>query len=423
MAFDPARFAWMKPPAPAKSRLLWSKVVLLVLLLPLFGQSFHYIKDVPPLWALSKIWPLIALPFAPVLLYRPYSAFSRQMIFTFLWLVGISSVAAIPAFGQSFLIGLTGQIKLLPLLSFFSFLGFLYWQKPTLRELTAAFVICAVATLLVLLALWLIAPQSWYVGTIDVGDAPLLSADARGNRIRMPMFFAMLGMFYWYRLANQTQKWRWFVPVAIVLSCMMGLVRTRAMVLGGAATLALAMLVATTPRRRLIVMLLVPVLLIAMFQIPYVASVFDTDQNSGLQVRVITAQKATYFLGNDWINWLFGVGSISSINPKGMADFFSHYFFLADITWLGIIFEFGLFGAALLLALPVRGIWYFKKLRRRIDHPLLAAMQDYLIYVILISGLYPTLTLQPGEVAILLSVAVYCRFAAKDFSAQRRRFA
>lgn len=106
-----------------------------------------------------------------------------------------------------------------------------------------------------------------------------------------------------------------------------------------------------------------------------------------------------------------------------MADFFSHYFFLADITWLGIIFEFGLFGAALLLALPVRGIWYFKKLRRRIDHPLLAAMQDYLIYVILISGLYPTLTLQPGEVAILLSVAVYCRFAAKDFAAQRRRFA
>lgn len=405
------------------ARLDREKVMILVFLLPFFGQSFHYIKDLPPLWALSKAFPLFALPLAPVLLYRPYSAFSRQLAFTFLWLVLISSFAAIPAFGQSFFMGLTGQIKLLPILSFFSFLGLLYWQKPTLREITAAFVICGLITLVVLLALYLLAPQSWYVGTIEVGDAPLLSADARGNRIRMPMFFAVVAMFYWYRLANKTRNMRYIWLVAAVLACLMGIVRTRAMVLGGAVTLATAMLVATTPRRRMIVLILIPILLIAMFQIPYVASVFDTDQNSGLQVRVITAQKATDFLGDDWINWLFGVGSISSINPKGMATFFSHYFFLADITWLGIVFEFGLVGAVLLLAMPVRGMIFIRKLRRRIDHPLLAALQDYLLYVILISGLYPTLTLQPGEIAVILAVAVYCRWAVPDFRARRRQFA
>jgi hypothetical protein len=421
--FSPARFAWMKTPPPMPARLAWEKVTILVLMLPLFGQSFHYVKDIPPLWALSKAFPLIALPLAPVLLYRPYSAFTRQMIFTLLWLVVISSFAAVPAFGQSFAVGLTGQIKLLPLLSFFSFLGLLYWQRPTLRELSVAFMICAVVTLLVLFALWLVAPQSWYVSSIEVGEAPILSADARGNRIRMPMFFAVVAMFFWYRLANQTRKARWMILVAVVLACLMGVVRTRAFVLGGAATLALAMLIATTPRRRLIVLVLVPLLMLAMFQIPYVASVFDTGQNSGLDVRVITAQKASDFLGSDWINWIFGVGSISSINPKGMSTFFSHYFFLADITWLGIVFEFGLVGAALLLALPVRGLYYFGQLRRRIDHPLLAALQDYLLYVILISPLYPSLTLQPGEVAVILAVAVYCRWAAKDFRARRRRFA
>ncbi|WP_145958930.1 hypothetical protein [Sphingobium sp. SCG-1] len=421
--FSPAQFAWMRIPPPMPARLDWGKVTILLLMLPLFGQSFHYIKDLPPLWALSKAFPLVALPLAPVLLYRPYSPFSRQLGFTFLWLVLISSFAAVPAFGQSFFMGLTGQIKLLPILSFFSFLGLLYWQKPTLRELTAAFVICGVATLVVLLAVWLLAPQSWYVGTIEVGDAPLLSADARGNRIRMPMFFAVLAMFYWYRIANQKRQMKYMVLVALVLACLMGLVRTRALVLGSVATLAAAMLVATTPRRRMIVLILVPILLIAMFQIPYVASVFDTDQNSGLQVRVITAQKATAFLGEDWINWLFGVGSISSIDPKGMAHFFSHYFFLADITWLGIIFEFGLVGAALLLAMPARGMYFLRKLRNRIDHPLLAAMQDYLLYVILISGLYPSLTLQPGEVAVILATAVYCRWAVKDFRARKRPFA
>lgn len=422
-AFSPARYAWMKTPPPLPARLDREKVMMLVILLPLFGQSFHYIKDLPPLWALSKAFPLLALPLAPVLLYRPYPAFSRQLAFTFFWLVLISSFAAVPAFGQSFFMGLTGQIKLLPILSFFSFLGLLHWQKPTLREIAAAFVICGLITLIVLLALYLLAPQSWYVGTIEVGDAPLLSADARGNRIRMPMFFAVVAMFYWYRLANKTRKFRYIWLVAAVLACLMGIVRTRAMVLGGAVTLATAMLVATTPRRRMIVLILIPILLIAMFQIPYVASVFDTDQNSGLQVRVITAQKATDFLGDDWINWLFGVGSISSINPKGMADFFSHYFFLADITWLGIVFEFGLVGAVLLLAMPVRGMMYIRTLRRRIDHPLLAALQDYLLYVILISGLYPTLTLQPGEIAVILAVAVYCRWAVPDFRARRRQFA
>jgi hypothetical protein len=40
--------------APA---LRWTRVAPLVALLPLFGQTFHYMKALPPLWALSKAFP------------------------------------------------------------------------------------------------------------------------------------------------------------------------------------------------------------------------------------------------------------------------------------------------------------------------------------------------------------------------------
>lgn len=385
----------------------WFKVAVLIALLPFYGQSFHYLKDVPALWAASKAWPVATLPLALILFFRPYATFSRQLLASFAWLLIVSSYTATLAFHQPFSIGLTAQIKLLPILSFFSFLGLLYLLQPSLREICTAFISCGIATMVIVLLLWQFAPQSWYIEHIDVGEAPLLSTDDRGNRIRVLPYYTVIALFYWYRRGNQERKPIWFVPIALALAILMGIVRTRAVVIGAAATLGLAMLIATTPRRRLIALIAVPLLILLMFQIPYVASVFDTN-SSGFEVRKVTAEKAMRFMGEGWLNWTFGVGTISSIDPKGMANFFNHYFFLADVTWLGILFEFGAIGAVLLLLIPARGILFLHALRKQMDHPFLAAMQDYLIYVLLISSLYSTMTMQPGEVTVILATAVYC---------------
>ena len=89
-----------------------------------------------------------------------------------------------------------------------------------------------------------------------------------------------------------------------------------------------------------------------------------------------------------------------------MMTYFNHFFFLADITWMGILFEFGVVGAILIAAIPARGALLMHQLRGRHDTPFLAALQDYLIYGLLISEMLP-MTLAPGEVTTIMAIAVY----------------
>ena len=163
----------------------WAYVALLVALLPLFGQSFHYVKLLKPAWALSKAFPLLSLPLCLILFAGRRPEGSRQMVVTILWLVLVPTFISLFTFQQTFFIALASQLKLLPLLYIFSLLGLLRWMRPTLREIAAAFLICAVVTFVLLLVIWRLAPQSASAEHYVAGDSPLLSADARGNRIRM----------------------------------------------------------------------------------------------------------------------------------------------------------------------------------------------------------------------------------------------
>ncbi|MDN6042441.1 MAG: hypothetical protein L0I33_10610, partial [Acetobacter sp.] len=59
----------------------------LIIALPFFGEIFHYLNSVKPLWAFSKLMPVLSLPL--IFHLRGYSLFpiSRQVIFTFTWLL------------------------------------------------------------------------------------------------------------------------------------------------------------------------------------------------------------------------------------------------------------------------------------------------------------------------------------------------
>src|SRR5689334_18784469 len=48
--------------SPDEGPVRWKHFVFLLFVLPMFGQLFHYEKIVPPLWALSKMWPVLTLP-------------------------------------------------------------------------------------------------------------------------------------------------------------------------------------------------------------------------------------------------------------------------------------------------------------------------------------------------------------------------
>jgi len=390
------------------------RIVLLIAVLPLFGQTFHYMKDLKPLWALSKAFPLLSLPLILPVLTRQHVPLVGGWLIAFIWLVLVSSFAAMFSFDQNYVLGLTAQVKLLPMLYALSFLGLLLLVRPTSKELLLAFGLCGVLTFATLFLLWALAPQSWYVTSIEYGDAPLLSADDRGNRIRMPMFFAMFVLFALYRRLLAQPEWRTGALVGVALAIVIGIVRTRAVVLASMATLAIVTLMAAPPRWRIAAIAASLVGALLLLQVPYVQSAFDTSSASGFNVREVTAAKAIAFLGQDPLRWLFGVGTITSLSTGGLATFFNHYFFLADISWLGIVFEFGLVGAAIMVFLLVRTWLFARSVRRTIDSPAVAGMQDYVLFTLIQSPLYSTMTLQPGEIAIIAATFVYQSIIVRD---------
>ena len=381
-------------------------VLLLLVMLPLFGQSFHYVKDLYPLWALSKAFPVLSLPLIFAMIRRPLLPMSRQTLLTFLWLLLAPSIAGSFYFNQDFFLGLTAEVKILPMLYFFSFSGLLLLLRPTLREMACAFLICGIATILTLVILWAVIPDSWYSGTYVIGTSPLFSADDRGHRIRMPMYFAMILAFYSYRRFLQTWHFKWLLYAALVFLLTIGVVKTRSMVVGLVMVFAINGFLAIPPWGRLVMLVAMPFAGLGLLSISYLGNMLHFDASSGFALRLETMQKAAAFLGYSPARWLFGVGTLSPLNTESLFSYFDHFFFLADITWLGILFEFGIIGATLILLYQIRGLMFGLRIRRAGDAPILGALFDYALYALLISYLYP-LTLTPGESAVVFAVFAY----------------
>lgn len=381
-------------------------LTVLLLLLPLFGQFFHYMKGLPPLWAASKAFPLVSLPLVIFLRAAPNLPMIGQVLFTFLWMSVVPSFAAIFYFNQDFFLGLTAQVKLLPMLYFFSFLGLLVKLRPTLEELERAFIICGSATLILLVLLWALVPHSWYSSQYAFGSSPLFSLDGRGERIRMPMYFAIIATLFWYRGFLTTRRWRWLLGAVVGFLLTLTVVKTRAMVVGMAGVFVINAFLFASPRQRLGLILLAPAALIGLFSFGYLGTMFSTDSTSGFDVRWRTIVTALGFLGIDPIRWIFGVGTISPVSTDSLFSYFDHFFFLADITWLGILFEYGIIGTVLVILYELRGLFFYRRIRALYDSIFLGALFDYIVYVLLISNLYPP-TLSPGETAVILAIFAY----------------
>lgn len=393
-------------PALARRGVVW----LLAGLLLFFGQVFHYIVAVWPLWALSKAFPVISLPAVIALRHYPRFPMTRQILVSWSWLLLVPSFAAGVYFHQTFFTSITAQVKLLPLLYFFSFLAVLLTIKPTLYEIERSFIRLGIVVAGVLIAFWLFIPDSWYSTEYVVGDAPFFSHDHRGNRIRMSMYFPIIALFFCFRRAVFERSLRYLVGAAIFLFVVVFIVKTRAMVIGITGVLVLNVFLWSRPAIRVFLMILVPVLLAAIFSVGYLATTFSADVSTGFDTRAISILLATQFLGDDPMRWIFGVGTISPTSQDSLIAYFHHFFFLADITWLGIVFEYGLIGAVLFLLLSVRGLFLYRRLQTYVEDDFLGSLRDYLIYVLMISPFYPV-TLTPGESVVIFAIFVYVWFA------------
>ncbi|MGN6581871.1 MAG: hypothetical protein ACTHJ1_18050 [Bordetella sp.] len=387
---------------PARRRILgW-----LFIALPLFGQTFSYMNGLLPLWALSKAFPVLSLPLALYLMNQARFPMTRQVLISFVWLLLLPSFSAVFYFHEGFFTSITAQVKLLPLLYFFSFLALLLQLRPTLHELERGFVYLAVFIVVTLIVLWAVIPTSWYQTSYVVGNSPLFTADNRGHRIRMSMYFPLIALFFCYRRAYFERSLRYLAYVLVVFAVTLLIVKTRAMIIGIVGVMAINAVRWSRPAVKVGLLVLAPVVIIGIFSFGYLATTFSTSASSGFDVRLVTLKTALQFLGSNPLRWIFGVGTISPTSRDSLIAYFHHFFFLADITWLGVVFEYGLIGALMFLLIEVRGLTFYRRLHAEVEDDFLGALADYLIYVLVISFFYPP-TLTPGESAVILAIFVY----------------
>ena len=112
-------------------------------------------------------------------------------------------------------------------------------------------------------------------------------------------------------------------------------------------------------------------------------------------------------LSNPLVMW-FGAGSVTRISDNNLQTILGNaHFYLADIGWLGIIFEYGLVGASLILAVYVASLRCIRRIGAGTHYSMMtAALGDHIVLMLITSLVY-SLVFTPGEMATALALATY----------------
>ncbi len=392
---------------------LWP-VLILLLVLPFFGQSFHYVKDVSVLWAISKAFPVISLPLVLFLIGCPPIPLVGLYLTMLAYLITVPSLTSIFSFDQNLILALGSQVKILPFLYFFSFLGFLVLLRPNFREVRFCFVFFGILTYFLLLLFGLFIPADWYDGFYSDESSRMFTHDDRGYRIRMPMFFGNVFLFYSFR-AFLKYKHLWsLISVALMLALLLIFVKQRTFFVAQMGVLfMISLLTATPPVVRFLVIPAAALAAALMPSIDYFAFVINASETGVHVIRLLAAEQTHEFLSENMLRWVFGAGTLSPLGDIDLTDYFGQTFFLEDIGWLGNIFEYGIIGWLLLMSAHVAAAIYFIRNIWNYDETFSFALFCQIVYIVLVSILHPV-TVAPGEFAICLAIMVYFKWVYID---------
>lgn len=386
------------------------KLLALLLAAPLFLQSFHYVIDVYPLYLLSKGWPLLTLPLA--LLGAVEEPRLRPLLLaTLAYVLLLPPLMTMLNFAQSYASAVTGVVKVLPFTYYFSAGWLLRRLRPSAAELQRCFAWLGALNLGLLALLWLVVPDSAYrSGAIGEEVSKLFLWDPeRGNRITLPLVFGLIFIFLQARQALRGGGW-WRLSLSLAAVALLVLVYKQRTVIGCVVVLlGWAVFAEASPRGRLLLGWLATVAAAAGLGLTALNGwTPDTGALGGsLTARQLTIEIALRFLADNPLRWLLGAGALTRASDISFAEYFQHAnFYLVDIGWLGVLFEYGVIGSGLLLAVYLAAL----RLGGRVPHPagapLVPALTDYCRFLLLSSPIL-SVVWAPGEVCSILAVFVY----------------
>lgn len=378
--------------------------ILLALVLPMFAGTFSYVIDVPALYALAKVWPLLMLPFAALATIRLAPDFQPPIFIALVWLLGFVPLIGVVVLGNDIVGATAAGAKIWPLTGALGAAGLLWLIKPSLGDLARVVTVLAIVTFGFLIGAWWLAPDAWFNAGIEETKV-FLSDPERGRRINAPMMFAILGLFllnrsFWAR----PKAWK-AALILLGLAAMILFYKQRAQIAGTLCILAMAGLLSL--RRWRTPAILVATGCFVALAIPvglWVAERAADSLGGSLSMRQIEAEAALRFLNDNPWRWITGVGSATRVGGVTLGDIVgTPFFFPSDLGWLGVVFEYGLIGAGLMLALHILAIrmaW-----QAACGAGLLAmGVLDYAIFLLIVSPVV-SVVLAPGELATVMALS------------------
>jgi len=413
----PLGFAAVTPSEPAAPRReVTIGIPLLLLILPMFGQVFHYMIDAGPLYYLSKAWPVVTLPFAFYALIRLKTRFAGFYIACLLYALTVTPIMSIIWLGNDFGDAITNGVKIWPLSHYFSLIGILVWCSVKPDDLVKSLILLGFGTAGVMILLWYVAPWYWY--SWDPAVSRLFLKDlSRGNHIFFPVTFLLLVTFYaTYQILRRPRLWQ---PVFIALSLYIQFyifkqrtcVATCLLVMVGIVIFRLPKLV-----RGIVIWGFYGVIFVGG---AYVATNLDTifaNFGGSLTVRQTSMALLQKYLGDQPVRWVFGAGGASRMGSVTMADIVGRKdFWLTDLGWAGVLFEFGVVGVLLMLSLFAAVLWWSRRLPRLEDHRYRAMQGAIVAYIayLAISSLIYSFVYAPGELASMTALLLYLANAGR----------
>ncbi|PTQ09975.1 hypothetical protein CLG96_12550 [Sphingomonas oleivorans] len=382
---------------------------LMLLILMMFGQSFQYVNDFPPLYLLTKAWPLLMLPVAAWAVMRVDLPYRPLLLITLFWTMAITPFVGVVMLGNTIVGAIASTAKVWALGTGFAMAGLLACFRPDPATLRRGILWLGAISFAAFPLLWAVIPEQYYHRGIAETKLFLWDED-RGLRLYVPMFFGMLTLFFTARSCwERPQAWK-LLLVAFFFLVMVTLYKQRMPILGAALVILIgAALSAGRWRTAALVGLGAMGALAAIPLSFYLRSDNVARQLGGsLTTRQAEIEAAIAFLDDRPLRWLIGAGSATRIGDTSLADIVgARLFFLADIGWLGVIFEYGAIGAAILLALLLSGLrlaWAAAK----VGGPFAAALFDYILYFLISSPVTPVV-FAPGELMFCMALAHYLR--------------
>lgn len=415
--FTPARSAPARPGvAYDRSARNLVAATVLVCMLPLFAQSFYYLNELPPPYFLSKAWPILVLPltlYACATLSLPAKALFVVLL---AYLVGLTPLISMVQLGNGLVDALTTTVKVWPFTYYFALAAALVWLRPGPQVLRRVLIGLGWFTFGLMVFLWVTVPDAWYGNDAALGKL-LLVEEERGYRIYMPMFFGMLLIFYLARRFYARREWWTALSVVVAFVLLFSIFKQRASIGGGMAVVMLAAVSSLAPRLRGLVFLAGAIVVAAGLFVTFgwdsIDDAASASLGASLDVRQVSIANAASYLGSDMAKWFVGVGATTRFGSVTLVDIFGNdLFYLADIGWLGVVFEYGMFGASLIALVYVAGYFIVRPRPEEQGDFLRQAFADYIMFLVITSAVY-SLVFTPGELATIMALSFYDRFAAR----------